>query len=210
MTKITLELGGLTFMEPMALVMNWALAALCFLYYKRLRSGGSWGFEKLWKAFFLTFGISVLFGGLAHFLFFYIGKYGKAPGWTFALIAIAFLEMAISTKLPSKWGRRLHYLIAFKFITLLALMSFDFVFKWILIQTTTGLLLVLGGVSIYGLTQKKYYMKYFIFGILTMMLSVPFLVYGIDPHPWFNRHEVSHVFMFFSLVLIYRGVRKSD
>ncbi|MFY0626098.1 MAG: hypothetical protein JXR07_07385 [Reichenbachiella sp.] len=210
MTKITLELWGMTFMEPMALILNWALAGLSFLYYKRLRSASSWGFEKLWKAFFLTFAIAVFFEGLAHFLYFYIGKYGTAPGWTFALISVAFMEMAISTKLSVKWGTRLHYLIALKFIVLMALMSFDFVFKWVIIQSVSGFIVTLGGVSVLGLLKRRQYMKYFLLGIGVLLLCVPFIILEIDIHPWINRFDISLVFMFFSLILIYRGVRKSD
>ena len=210
MTKIEFELFGLQLLEPMALIMNWLIAAQCIVYFSVLSKFQENEFLKYWKGFFLLFGISTFFGGLSHALFNYTGLLGKIPGWGLAVLAISSVQLTVThekkSEVPS-WVRPAIYL---QLAIVASLLLFKFQFLWVTIHTAIGLVVFLGAWSVTGFRRGRREFAFYIWGIVSIVLSLPFLLFKIDLHDWFNRHDISHVFMIITLHLFYLGAKNTD
>ena len=128
MEKLSIEIGGLTFLEPMSLILNWVLMLQSFYYFRKLKVWRISNFSIFWRWFFLLFGISTFFGGPSHFFYAYTGLAGKIPGWLTAVFAITFMEMAMSSLLEGEWKQRLQIISIVKLgVTCLSLLfAFEF------------------------------------------------------------------------------------
>ena len=195
-------------MEPVVFLTNWLIAVQCIYLFKKLHSLHSDQPTVFhWKFFFLLFGGSTFFGGLSHLLFHYTGLAGKIPGWSLAILSITFLERAVFDTNREKnrfWIRLVWWQTGVIFLLLIL----DFRFIWVTVQTVVGLVLVLGIYSFIQIRKGRQNWKGFLFGIGWMILSVPVVVLKIDPSPWFNRHDISHLLMMLCLHQFYLTILK--
>lgn len=209
MTKISFELWGLTLLEPMALILNWMMTVQVIYYFLKIKEDCDISFLKHWKRFFLLFAVSTFFGGLSHLLYHYFGMTGKIPGWISAMIAISCIELSVASLFSGQKKRNWQYFIIGRFIFTCLLLSIDFQFYWIMIHTAFGLLGVLGANSAIGFFQGKTYFRFYLVGILAMIFALPFKALAIDLHLWFNRDDISHVFMIIANYSFYKGIKET-
>ena len=112
---------GLDLQEPIALVFNWLMALVCFVSYFSLRSNTNPEI-KLWKLFFLFFGLSTFIGGFGHLFFQYFGVYGKFPHWIGGIISAYFAGRAMLFRLGNlKLKQRLKLVLIIKAFVFLGL-----------------------------------------------------------------------------------------
>ena len=210
MEKIVFEIGDLVLMEPMALVFNWIISIQCLLHFRSLKQSSSSGqWIKGWAAFFALFSASTFFGGISHTFYHYLGMNGKIPGWSLAVLSISCLEYTVLLR-HSFWKPWIAFsTVLIQTILVFLVLSFDFQFLWVTIHTSMGLLLVLGGSSLILRTHNRGNID-FIIAIAWMLASLPFVILGIDLNTWFNRHDISHVFMIISLYKMYDAAKKSS
>jgi hypothetical protein len=207
MEKITFEYLGVVMMEPMALIFNWIIAIQCFIYAKRIRVKMIKDtFASGWYRFFLFFGYSTLFGGLSHLFFHYTGMLGKIPGWSFAIIMISYLELAIASQTSRE--PFLKKIVWVSTVVLGGLMLAFLNFTWVTIHTAIGLVLFLGVVSSIKYRQGAQLWKEYVIGIIAMLLTLPFIMGKIDLHLWFNRHDISHLLMIIALYYFQNSTTK--
>ncbi|MFT4737550.1 MAG: putative membrane protein [Cyclobacteriaceae bacterium] len=206
MEKLTVEWAGYTFLEPMALLLNWLLMAQSLYYYRKLKSYRASNFSIFWRWFFLLFAISTFFGGISHFLFGYLGLTGKIPGWLAGIFAITFMELAMSSTLEKEWRSRLQIVSIVKLaITgIMLLISFDF--NTVLLHST-GMAFFTIPPMIYMLKQGKPDINYVIFGVLALLASLPFRIFGVDFHQLMNRDDIGHLLMIVALLCFFKGVK---
>ncbi|WP_109832409.1 DUF6962 family protein [Reichenbachiella versicolor] len=198
MEKIVFEYFGIVMMEPMALLFNWLIAIQCFIYAKRIKQFDlDTEFAKGWYRFFLFFGFSTAFGGLSHFFFHYTGMIGKLPSWSFAVLMITYLELAVSDSTDKKDILKKVIWVSSLFLFVLMIMQLDFL--WVSIHTAIGLLFFLGLISLVTVRKGDDRWKEYLYGVFFMFLTLPFVAGKIDPHIWFNRHDVSHLLMMVAL-----------
>ncbi|MGL1885315.1 MAG: hypothetical protein OCD76_02275 [Reichenbachiella sp.] len=209
MTKISFELWGLSLLEPMALVFNWMMTLQAIYHYLKLKDDFDLEFLKYWKGFFLFFAISTFFGGLSHVFFGYFGMMGKIPGWISGLVAISYIEMSVTCWFDDQKKSNWQYFIFGRFILTCVLLSVNFQFTWVMIHTAIGVLGVLGFHSVQGYLQGKPYLRYYMVGILAMIFTVPIKLMGIDLHLWFNRDDISHVFMIIANISFFAGIKET-
>ena len=193
---------GLQLLEPMAVVLNAAMAILSLFFAFKLK--GSEGYEKAWGYFFLTFGLASLFSAAGHAMYNYWGIPGKMPGWFTSLLAIYFLEQA-----QLGWGNAptwMKQVSSGKLLLLSVAMAVHPTFLWVIFQTATGLIPAL---LIFGLVNKERHpgARYFRMAFWVLLPSIVLYSLKLDPHLWFNRDDASHVLMLFTLYLSYKGVR---
>lgn len=200
--KIVFHWQGLTLMEPIGVIFNWLIAAQCFHHGVKLKAAlGKESATRYWVGFYWLFAGSTLFGGLSHLLFFYFDLAGKIPGWSLAILSMAFLEAALLVQAQKK---SLLWVIWVQTALLYGLLAYDFRFLWVSIQTLIGLVVVSGGVSFIQIKKgDKAWIGYWK-GISWMFLSLPFVLGEIDLSLWFNRHDVSHILMMLCLWTFYR------
>ena len=206
MDKLVVDIGGYTFQEPMALILNWVLMIQSFYYFRKLKSWRISDFSIYWRWFFLLFGWSTLFGGPSHFLYAYTGLAGKIPGWLSAVFAITFMELAMSSLLDDEWRQKLQVISLVKLgLTCISLL-FAFNFTTIIIHTT-GMVLFTAIPAIIFFLRGKSEINYIILGVLALVATLPFRLLEVDFHAWFNRDDIGHILMMVTLYCFFRGVK---
>jgi hypothetical protein len=203
--KVTFDLFGLTLLEPLSVLTNWAMAWQCFYYVYKLDAETD--YQKLWGWFFKLYAWSFVFGGFSHLLFNYSAMAGKIPGWSCALLGVTLAEWGMTTKFEK--AEVLRVVIVVKLITSVSLLFIDFKFLWVMLHTT-GLLFFVGIPAIIRFTKGHTAYKYFIYSIFSLLLTAPIKLLKIDIHPaYFNRDDISHVFMIIAIWMMFKGARKT-
>ena len=210
MTKISFELFGLELLEPLGFALNWVFTIQSWYYFKKLKHWKNSSFAVNWRWFFLFFGFSGLFGGLSHLLYNYTGLLGKIPGWATAIIAITFLELAMSSLAKGKLAKVLKIVVFAKLGITAFVMIVFFNFNMVIIHTAAGMILWIVIPGFYYLSKGKVELNNFLWAIFFMLLTLPFRILKIDLHLWFNRDDAAHIFMLITLYLFYSGVKRRE
>ena len=206
MEKLSISWAGFTFLEPMALLLNWALAIQSFYYFRKLKAWRISTFSIYWRWFFLLFGISTVFGGLSHFLYEYTGLMGKIPGWMVAVFGITLMEIGMADLYKNEWRKRLTIVSLLKLgFTCFALL-FAFTFNSVIFHTF-GMVVFTLLPAVYLLNQGKSDINYIVVGIISLLSTLPFRLLEIDFHRWFNRDDIGHVLMAVALYYFFKGVK---
>jgi hypothetical protein len=203
--KIEFTLFGLTLLEPMALVLNWVMMIQCLFYFRKLNLNSDSRFGYYWNLFFIFFAVSVFLGGISHVAYNYLGQTGKLPGWTAGLAAVYFLELAMIQGVEEKNKKLLKFLIGIKAVIFVALTFYTQTFTYVMIHT--GFILVFVSIpAIRDFQSGRRRFDYTFYGVLALLCALPVKVGKIDLHLWFNRDDLSHVFMILALWFFYKGV----
>jgi hypothetical protein len=218
--KIEFSLLGLNLVEPNALIGDFILASIAFLFaYKINKLKQKIAFFKHWYWFFVLFGISFIGGGLGHSLFNYWGVQGKYLGWLLAIVCIYFIESALISIYPSDNRKQLFSRLAqTKFVLAFLLEISIFIFidlesdpqKGLLIpglNTAIGSILCLGVLGWMFQKQITDSFKYFWMVPIIMIPAAIIQSYKISMYPWFDRNDLSHIFLLISLFLYWWGVK---
>lgn len=207
--KIPFELFGLHLLEPMAVIMNFLLAMFCFFAYATLKNPSKDPALANWRLFYLVFGISTFAGALGHAFFNYWGFFGKFPCWTTGCVANAFAAMGmIQFRGFSAPNKAVVALIWIKSIAaaVLSLITLKFIFVAVDAIVTY---LAFAGVFGYVLYKRGLgEMKYTVIGVLILLPSAPIFILKLNPHPWFNKDDLSHVLMLVCIACFYVTLKK--
>lgn len=207
---IQFEFLGLHLQEPMALILNWLIAAFCFFAFSQL---GKYRSEAnfYWRLFYLTFGISTVFGGLGHVFFQYTGFPGKYPCWILGCLANAFAAMGmLSFKGISTPKKIAFQFIWIKFILLCSasLLTNKFIFTAI-----DAIITYIGYTGVYAYilmkrTEKAAFLKNMIIAVLILTPSSFIFILKINVHQWLNKDDLSHILMIITIYYFYRGLKQ--
>ena len=207
--KLPFTLFGLCLQEPMALVTNWVIALTALILFFRLGKPQS-DFQKYWKKFYLFFGLSTFFSGFGHVFFHYLDVFGKYPTWILGLIAAYHAGKAmISLNILSvKMKSMLNFMVYAKLITfaLLALSLKSFIF--VMVDAVITYLLFCLGIGIYYWRKGIQSFKYTVIAVLILLPSIFIFTLQYNPHIWFNKDDLSHVLMAFTIIFFYLGVSR--
>lgn len=206
-------------LEPNALVTDTLMSLVSFylaylLYKKQLNSSLS----NRWMSFFLVFGISSFLGGLGHALFYYFGAMGKIPNWITGIIAIYLIELAMIGEIESAILRK-----RFERIFTVKLIVVFLVFIWVIntqainekpelgflpvaIHTIIGVFYTAGILGFQLSKSKNEAFKYFYWGVGIILPSAFFFLLKINPLNWFDKNDISHLFMTLGIIFFYLGV----
>lgn len=204
--KIFFEWMGLHLQEPMALITNWMIAAFCFYAWFHLRKWTDKG-NYWWSMFFLTFGISTVFGGLGHLFFQYTDVYGKFPCWTFGTVAnicaaIGILELKpfSDPKGYAKWLAITKSII----LLVLAIVTQKFIFI-----AVDAILTYIAYTGVYAFLLKNRglnEMKMMVIGVFVLLPSAFIFIGKINVHRWLNKDDLSHLLMLGCIIFFYRSM----
>jgi hypothetical protein len=205
-------------LEPNALVTD-TLMALVSLYlaYLLYKKHINTTFSKRWFQFFILFGISSYLGGLGHALFYYFDVMGKMPNWVTGIVAIYLIERAMAAAIVAEASRnKYENFIFYKMILVFV------VFAWVIstqainekpelgflpvaVHTIVGVL-TSAGILGYSLSKtKNVAFKYFYWGVAIILPSAFFFLMKINPINWFDKNDVSHLFITIGIIYFYIG-----
>jgi hypothetical protein len=213
MDYIILEPNTLVTDTMMALV---SLYLAYLLFKKRLNTT----FSNRWLNFFIVFGVSSFLGGLGHALFYYFGAMGKMPNWITGIVAIYMIEYAMSAEIVSDdFKKKYEKFIFWKMILVFAIFFWvistqaidekpELGFLPVAIHTIIGVFTSAGIIG-YSLSKtKNESFKFFYWGVAIILPSAFFFLLKINPVNWFDKNDVSHLFITAGIIFFYLGTSK--
>jgi len=221
-SKIQVDLNGLILLEPNAIISDFIMALASFFIASKLyQKRRSHGFVKYWYYFFLTFALGAILGSIGHGLFYYLGPQGKFPTWISAILSTYFIEKAMIKSYErynknNTLGKIAFFKMIFVFLLVITVISsaeFDrnhtIGFLPIAINTILGVFI---SVSIIGTANIKNQrgFQWLLIGVLAMLPSAAIFLMKINLFQWFDKGDLSHIFMTIGVCLYYVGVKKID
>jgi hypothetical protein len=210
MTRI--RLLGLTILEPVTVLTNLLIAAVCFYaYYQLRRQQGKEKVRQMVRFFFLAMGVATVTGGiLGHGLLYLTGLYGKLPGWYASMIAVAFFERAvIEHARPLMSPNTGKFFSLFNYAEIAIFMGLAFLtlkFRFVEMHAAYGLFVVVFCFELYTyVKQKDPGSRYIFAGTLLAGLAAMTHAYEIGLNQWFNYNDVSHLLMAGAVYCYYLG-----
>jgi predicted membrane channel-forming protein YqfA (hemolysin III family) len=217
--KIELELFGLIIQEPNGVISDLIMAIVSIvLGVLLLRKFGKSEFEKWWISFFFLYGISAFLGAFGHGFYHYFGALGKVPNWLTGIPIIYFIELAmISLLRDSKRKKTLKVLALSKMILVYLIFAWicftmpidekpKLPFLPIAFNTIFGVTLS-AGVLGYQFYRKEPSFKQLVIGVIIMIPSAFVFLMKINPTPWFDKNDISHLLLTIGIVFFYLGIR---
>jgi hypothetical protein len=208
--KIQFEFLGLHLQEPMALLFNWIIAGFCFFAFSKL---GKYRNEAnfYWRVFYLTFGISTVFGGLGHLFFQYAGFPGKYPCWILGCVANGFAGMGmLNFRGISKPKSYAYTIIWVKSIGLCVASILTQKFIFVAIDAILTYICYTG-IYAYILMKRDVrakFLKNMIIAVIILTPSAFIFIFKLDIHRWLNKDDLSHILMFFTICYFYKGLKE--
>jgi hypothetical protein len=205
-------------LEPNALITDTLMALvslyLAYLLYKKELNNT---LSNRWFHFFILFGISSFLGGLGHALFHYFGAMGKIPNWITGIVAIYLIERAMASEIVAEVSRKkyenfIFYKMILVFIIFAWVVSTQAInekpelgFLPLAIHTIVGVFTSAGIIG-YSLSKTKHEsFKYFYWGVAIILPSAFFFLMKINPINWFDKNDVSHLFITIGIIYFYIG-----
>lgn len=207
---IQFDFLGLHLQEPMALLLNWIIAGVCFFAFSKLGAYKNTA-NFYWRAFYLTFGISTVFGGLGHLFFQYTGFFGKYPSWIFGCIANGFAAMGMlnfkGISAPKNYAYHLVWIKSIGFCVA-SIITQKFIFV-----AVDAILTYIGYTGVYACALMKRevrakFLKYMITGVLILFPSAFIFIFKLNVHQWLNKDDLSHILMLIAIYYFYLGLKE--
>jgi len=221
-SKIQVDLNGLILLEPNAIISDFIMALASFFIASKLyQKRRSHGFVKYWYYFFLTFALGAILGSIGHGLFYYLGPQGKFPTWISAILSTYFIEKAMIKSYErynknNTLGKIAFFKMIFIFLLVITVISsaeFDrnhtIGFLPIAINTILGVFISVSIIGTANIKNQRGFQWLFI-GVLAMLPSAAIFLMKINLFQWFDKGDLSHIFMTIGVCMYYVGVKKID
>ncbi len=220
--KISITIGNYHILEPNVFITDAIMAGVSLLlsfYVLKMKSKSE--FAHYWFLFFFVYGIGSFAGGLGHALFYYFGVPGKFFTWILGIISIYFIERAMIAVIKEERLYSLLKRLAFsKLLFVFAVFSLVCItqpivekpsigFLPVAINTIIGVILSAGILGFRFSKRIHTDFKYFYYGVLIMVPSAVIFLAKINPHPWFDKNDLSHVLLTIGIIYFYVGIEKT-
>ena len=198
--------------EPITLITDLLLAAICFYAYFRIqRLDYTCGGKRYFKYYFLLLGLGAMTGGLLGHAFLYrLSDAWKLVSWILTIGSVtlmihALLEVA-RPYIKKGIARNISRFNVLLFALALFFTLWSKAFSPVTYYTTFGMVVVVGSLCyyIYQKTRSK--------GTLILMGAVMLgfisaLIFSFEwgLSPWFNHRDISHMILCFSAYYMYKG-----
>jgi len=211
----SIEVLNIRIDEPITLITDLLLAAICFYAYFQIRrldytGRGKWYF----KIYFLVLGLGAMTGGLLGHAFLYrVSDAWKLVSWILTMGSVTWIIQALLELARPYIKKGVTRIISRFNILLFALALFftlwSMAFSPVKYYTTFGMVVVVGSLCyyIYQKTGSKgtlILMGAVLLGFISALIFS--LEWGLSP--WFNHRDISHVILCFSAYLMYKGTMR--
>ncbi|MEM9888790.1 MAG: hypothetical protein AAF849_23040 [Bacteroidota bacterium] len=220
-------LGNFRVDEPVTMLTDLVISVVCFYAFVQLGKQPSLSKSQgFLRYYFLMMGFATTIGGIfGHGFLYFFGLNWKLPGWLTSMFAVTLIERAsieqtrsiIKPKLVKFMGIanliELIIFVSLTFVTLFfRLLDPRDSFRFVEIHTAYGLLLIVLPLQayVYWKTNNPG-SRLFLIGIGFVILTAFIYYFQLAFSPWFNQHDLSHLFIALASWLFYRGtVRLPD
>lgn len=211
----SIELFGITIMEPMVTFTDLWVTAVCIYAFISLGKVGTLSSMKPYlRYYFLCMGIATLIGGIFGHAFQYnFGVGWKIPSWVVSSIGLFCIQKAsilfIRPLISDVLTRFINALIIFVFISMTYLTIIKASFLYVQIHLAIGFMIVVLPIHTYVFFKTRNSgSKYFVLSTLLLASSLVVFTNNIQLSIWFNHLDIAHTIMTISLYFFYRGTLK--
>ena len=236
MEQPSVQILGVTVAEPVTVLTDLLVTAVCVYAFVRLRSRtardalpteqdakaapagyGTSDTRKLrWllRYHFLTMGIATAIGGLIGHGFLYAFSFAwKLPGWIISMLSIMLIERASIEHvqpLVRRWVAQTFRIV--NLVELLTFMAITFItlnFFFVQVHSAYGLMAVVFSLQLFAyLKTRTEGSRWFLIAVGWSALSALFYMNQISLHVWFNYYDISHTLMAVAAGFMYVGAQK--
>ena len=213
----SIELFGVTIMEPMVTFTDLWITAVCvyaFIQLKKLNKQGK--VHQYMRWYFSIMALATFLGGiLGHAFQYAVGLEWKLPGWLISMLAVMAIERATimhaQPVINPKFGKFLEVANIIELLTFAVITFTTLNFFYIQVHSAYGLgLVVLPLHFLVFWRTRNYGSRVFVLTVLFATLAAFFYTSEIGIHKWFNHLDVAHTVMAISMYCFYRGARKLE
>jgi len=213
MTHTLWDLGAFTLHEPVTVLTDLLVTAVCWRAAWLLRKQKPSSLRQLFEAYFWMMGLATAYGGIiGHGFIVQLGFSWKVPGWLISMLAVALLERAAifhaGSELPERWAKALAWLNVAELISLTAIVLTTLNFFFVEAHAAYGLLGVVGSLEAWLWYRHRSP------GSLPLLQAVGIAalaagvhLFEISLHTWFNHLDLSHCLMAWAAWQFYRGAK---
>lgn len=211
----SIELFGITIMEPMVTFTDLWVTAMCLYAFVKLSKVYSLGTVKPYiRYYFLCMGTATLIGGIFGHAFQYnFGVGWKIPSWVISSVGLFCIQKAtllfVRPLINEVLNRFINGIVILVFISMTYLTVINASFVYVQIHLAIGFLLVVLPLHSYAyIKTQNTGSKYFV--LSTFLLASSLFVYlnEVQFSIWFNHLDIAHTIMTISLFFFYKGTLK--
>jgi hypothetical protein len=198
--------------EPVTLVTDWLLAALCVaLGLRLLRHARRTGQRSvcLFAGPFFSTALAAFIGGAAHGFRPYLGSWGNFFSWKLSVLAIGvttllFVAAAATAALLRPWRRIVIGVAVLQAAVYFAWMMFHDEFIWVIADYVPAMSLVLA-LQVLQWRRGEPSAPWLAAGIATSLVGATIQASGYALHEHFNHNDLYHVVQMAATWILYRG-----
>jgi len=213
----SIELFGITVMEPMVTFTDLCITAVCVFAFVRLKKLDKQGkVHQYMRWYFSIMALATFLGGLLGHAFQYaVGLEWKLPGWLISMLSVMAIERAsimhARPLIPDRLGRILEVANVVELLTFAVITFSTLNFFFIQVHSAYGLGLIVLPLHawVYWKTRNEGSRIIFL-SVIFATLAAFFYTSGIGLHTWFNHLDLAHTVMAISLYFFYRGARNLE
>ena len=206
--------GSLEISEPIMVLTDLLVAAICFYAFAKLRHvQGNQRIKLYLRIYFMGMGMATVLGGVVgHGLIHYLSLEYKLPGWFLSMLSIAVLERAcIEVARPhinKRLGQFFAWLNIVELITFVTISYTTLCFFYVEVHSAYGLLIVVTGFSLLVYLKTKHPgSKMMLYGVACAIVAAIAYSFIISIDVWFTHIDLGHVLMAAATVFFYKGAR---
>ncbi|MTI88852.1 MAG: hypothetical protein FH748_12875 [Balneolaceae bacterium] len=213
----SIDLFGITIMEPMVTFTDFWISAVCLYAFYQLNKLNKQGkVHQYMRWYFSIMALATFLGGiLGHAFQYAVGLSWKLPGWLISMLSVMSIERAsimhARPVINNKFGKFLEVANAVELLTFAVITFTTLNFFFIQVHSAYGLGLVVLPLHflVYRRTRNEG-SRIFFLTVLFATLAAFFYTSEIGIHTWFNHLDVAHTVMAISMYCFYRGARKLE
>lgn len=216
-TQPSIEIFGVTVMEPMVTFTDFWITAVCvYAFIKLYKLDKKGKVHQYMRLYFLIMALATFLGGiLGHAFQYAVGLTWKLPGWLVSMLSVMYIERSsikhASPIINQKFAKFLSVANVVELLTFAALSFSTLNFFYIQVHSAYGLGLVVLPLHfwVYWNTRNEGSRIIFL-SVIFATLAAFFYTSEIGLHKWFNHLDLAHTVMAISLYFFYRGARKLE
>jgi len=211
----SIELFGVTIIEPMVTFTDFWISAVCiYAFYKLVRMRQEGLVFRYMRLYFIIMAVATFLAGvLGHALQDMVGPGWKLPGWFFSMLAISCIERAtimhLHPLINPKFARFLEITNIIELVIFSTVVFSSLNFFYVQVQSVYGLGFVVLPLHFYAYLKTKNEGSR-IFFLTVCFASIASFSYSMEIgiNKWFNHLDVSHAIMALSMFFFYIGTKK--
>ncbi len=208
----SIELFGITIMEPMVTFTDLWITAVClYAFIKLVKLNKPGKVQRHMRWYFLIMGLATFLGGLLGHAFQYaIGLEWKLPGWLISMLAVMAVERAsiihAQPLINKTFGKALGVANVIELLTFAFITFYTLNFFFIQVHSAYGLALIVLPLHflVFWRTRNNG-SRVFVLAVLFSTLAAFFYISGIGLGKWFNHLDLAHTVMAISMYFLYIG-----